>query len=156
MLQLTILGSNAASPAFNRHPTAQVLTLPYARFLIDCGEGTQMQLMRYRIKANRIARIFITHLHGDHYLGLVGLLSTMHLLKRTQDLHIHGPRELAEIIRVNLYHSQTVLNYPVHFHPVPLQGGEVIYDDGQYVVETLLMNHRIPCLGYSFREIPES
>lgn len=155
MLQLTILGTNAAGPAHKRHPTAQVLSLPYSHFLIDCGESTQIQMQRYKVKMNKIKTIFITHLHGDHYLGLIGLLSTMHLVKRTDPLDIYGPAGLAEIIRINFKYSDTRLSYPVFFHAVPDSPKEMIYDDGGFTVETIQMNHRIPCIGYLFREKPK-
>src|ERR1700753_1286437 len=98
MLALTILGNNSAIPAFGRNPTAQILQTPEETYLIDCGEGTQMQMARYKIRRSKISRIFISHLHGDHYFGLIGLLTSMSLLGRTQDLHLHAPKELEEII----------------------------------------------------------
>ncbi len=155
MFSLTILGISAATPAFSRHPTAQVLNLPHTRFLIDCGEGTQMQMQKHKVKINKIKHILITHLHGDHYLGLVGLLSTMHLQKRNQPLCIYGPRDLGEIIRLGLKVSNTQLSYPLDFFPVPDAPAEIFYEDEQMVVETLQMNHRIQCTGYLFREKPK-
>lgn len=123
--------------------------------MIDCGEGTQMQLLRYRIKHRNISQIFISHLHGDHYLGLIGLISSMHLVKRSDDLWIYGPRELAEVIRLNLKVSQTQLNYKLHFVEIPNKGGEIIYEDPSLTVETIAMNHRIQCTGFLFREKPK-
>ena len=96
--EVTILGSSSATPIYNRNPTAQLLNSNERFFLIDCGEGTQLQLLRYGIKAQRIDHIFISHLHGDHYLGLVGLLSSLHLNGRTKPIDIFGPPELKEII----------------------------------------------------------
>lgn len=155
MFDLTILGISAATPAFNRHPTAQVLNLPHARFLIDCGEGTQMQLQRFKIKLNKIKAIFISHLHGDHYLGLLGLLSTMHLQKRQQDMNLYGPRDLAEILRIGFKYSNTRLNYKINFFPLPPQGQEVFFEDDQVQVETIQMNHQIECMGFLFKEKPK-
>ncbi|MDX2306272.1 MAG: ribonuclease Z [Microscillaceae bacterium] len=152
MYELTILGISAATPAYARHPTAQVLTLPHTKFLIDCGEGTQMQMQRYKIKPNKIKTILITHLHGDHYLGLTGLLSTMHLQKRQQELNIFAPRELAEVIRLHLQLAKTRLNYKISFFPLPETGGEIFYEDDQIQVETILMTHRIHCMGFLFKE----
>lgn len=152
MYELTILGSSAAMPAYQRHPTSQLFALPHTRFLIDCGEGTQMQMQRYRVKPNRIKHIVVSHLHGDHYLGLVGLLSSMHLQKRQQPLNLFAPRELAEIIQVNLRYSGTYLSYKVNFHPLPKDSTEIFFEDEQVTVQTIPMNHRIQCNGFLFKE----
>ncbi len=152
MLELTILGTSAASPAYHRNTTAQVLALPHTRFLIDCGEGTQMQMQRFKVKINKLDAVFITHLHGDHYFGLMGLLSSMHLLKRQEVLKIYAPAQLAEIIRTSFKYSDTRLCYPIEFYPVPNIGKERIYEDGAFTVETIKMNHRIACTGYLFKE----
>src|SRR5277367_6902508 len=98
MFAVTILGNNSALPAFDRHPTAQVITMDEHIFLIDCGEGTQMQMTKYKIRRSKISHIFISHLHGDHYFGLIGLLTSMGLLGRIQDLHLYAPKELEEIL----------------------------------------------------------
>ena len=108
---LTILGCSSATPTSKRNPTAQLLNIAERFFLIDCGEATQIQLRRYKLKFQRINHIFISHLHGDHYLGLLGLLSSMHLLGRTTELHLYCPAELQEIIEVQYKHSETRLNY---------------------------------------------
>lgn len=155
MYSLTILGISAATPAYTRHPTAQVLHLPHTKFLIDCGEGTQMQMQRYKVKPNRIKNILISHLHGDHYLGLFGLISTMHLQKRQQELNIFAPAELSELISLHLKLGNTRLNYKVNFHPLPDEGQEIFYEDDQITVETILMDHRIRCMGFLFREKPK-
>ena len=118
MFALTILGNNSAIPAFDRNPTAQVLQTMEEIFLIDCGEGTQMQLAKYKIKRSRINHIFISHLHGDHYFGLIGLLTSMSLLNRTQDLHLHAPPELEQVINLQLDLADTHLSYTLHFHPL--------------------------------------
>ena len=152
MYELTVLGISAATPAYTRHPTAQVLALPHTKFLIDCGEGTQMQMQRYKVKPNKIKNILISHLHGDHYLGLTGLLSTMHLQKRQQELSIFAPRELSEVIRLHLRLAKTRLSYKIHFFPLPDIGGEVFYEDDQIQVETIKMIHRIQCMGFLFKE----
>jgi ribonuclease Z len=110
-LSLTILGNNSAIPAFGRNPTAQVLQLQDDYFLIDCGEGTQSQLSKYKIRRSKINNIFISHLHGDHYFGLIGLLTSMSLLSRTQDLHIYGPAQLEQIIKIQLDVADTKLSY---------------------------------------------
>lgn len=153
--ELTILGSSSATPTFNRHPTAQVLNIRERFFLIDCGEGTQTQLVRYKIKYNRIGHIFISHLHGDHYLGLMGLISTMHLQGRTAELHLYAQQELMDIIELQLRLSQTVLRYNLIFHPVKNYSGTIIHEDEDMMVSTIVLNHRIPCTGFLFREKPK-
>lgn len=151
---LKILGSNSAAPAFNRHPTSQLLHIQQDSFLIDCGEGTQMQLSKYKIKYTRIGHIFISHLHGDHYLGLVGLLSTMHLHKRTEDLYLYGPAGLAEILSLQFKYSDTRLNYKIHFRELEPKAA-IIYENDFLTVETIPLNHRIQCTGFLFKEKPK-
>ncbi|HQS51671.1 MAG TPA: MBL fold metallo-hydrolase, partial [Daejeonella sp.] len=115
--EVTILGSSSSTPIFNRNPSAQLLNVNEKYILIDCGEATQNQLLNFGLKANRIDQIFISHLHGDHYLGLVGLLSSLHLNGRTKPMDIFGPAELKEIIDLQFKHSQTILRYPINFRP---------------------------------------
>ena len=105
--ELTILGCSSATPTSTRNPTAQLLNIAERFFLIDCGEATQIQLRKFKLKFQRINHIFISHLHGDHYLGLIGLLSSMHLMGRTIELHLYCPAELQEIIEIQFKHSQT-------------------------------------------------
>ena len=150
--ELTILGCSSATPTSTRHPTAQLLNIAERFFLIDCGEGTQIQLRRFKIKFQRINHIFISHLHGDHYLGLVGLLSSMHLMGRTTDLEIYCPGELQEIVDVQLKYSQTQLNYRINYHPHTYENGLLIMEDHKVEVRTVVLNHRIPCCGFVFRE----
>lgn len=149
--ELTILGCSSAAPTSSRHPTAQVLNIHDSYLLIDCGEATQIQIRRYKIKIQRIDHIFISHLHGDHYLGLPGLIGTMHLLGRKKELHIYSPPGLKEIIDIHHHHSKTYLNYNLIFHELNEQP-QIIYQDHKFTVETILMNHRIPCYGFIFRE----
>ena len=150
MLALTILGNNSAIPAFDRNPTAQVLQTLDESYLIDCGEGTQMQMTRYKIRRSKIIRIFISHLHGDHYFGLIGLLTSMSLLNRTQDLHIHAPAALEEIINRQLNVADTRLSYLVFFHPLQQEG--LIADDKKVTVHCFTVKHRIECWGFLFRQ----
>lgn len=150
--EVTVLGSSSATPTATRHPTAQVLNLHERFFLLDCGEATQIQLRRYKFKIQRIDHIFISHLHGDHYLGLPGLLGTMHLLGRDKELHIYSPPGLKEIIDTNHYHSKTFLNYNLEFHVIESKSPARIYADDKLTVETIPMNHRVPCYGFLFRE----
>jgi ribonuclease Z len=150
--ELTILGSSSATPTSKRHPTAQLLNIAERFFLIDCGEATQIQLRRFKIRFQRINRIFISHLHGDHYLGLMGLLSSLHLLGRRSEMHIHCPAGLKTIIDLQLELSGTVLNYEILWHELNCEKAEVIFSDHLLTVETVILNHRIPCCGFIFRE----
>ncbi len=151
--RLTILGSSAATPTSLRHTTAQVLMHYNRLFLLDCAEGTQMQLRRLKLPMMRIAHIFISHLHGDHYLGLPGLLFSMHLLGRTQDLHVYAPPGLSAIIDMQFSISGMVPQYRTFFHEIR-EGRQRVYQDDFLEVETLAMDHRIPCYGFLFREKP--
>jgi ribonuclease Z len=150
--EVTILGSSSATPTSKRNPSAQLLNLADRYFLIDCGEGTQMQLRRYKIKFQRIAHIMISHLHGDHYYGLMGLLSSMHLLGRSTDLHLYGPSALKEIIDLQYKYSDTRLHYNLIFHPITPDKPALIFEDEKLTVHTIILNHRIACTGFLFRE----
>lgn len=150
--ELTILGSSSATPIFNRNPSSQALNANEKIFLIDCGEGTQSQLLRYGIKSQRIDHIFITHLHGDHYLGLVGLLSSLHLNGRIKPMHIYAPPGLQEIVELQFKHSQTILRYQIVFYSIQNITPEVIYENNELTVETIILSHRIPCTGFKFTE----
>ncbi|MEJ8802199.1 ribonuclease Z [Pontibacter sp. H249] len=150
--ELKILGSSSATPSANRHHTAQVLSIGNQHHLIDCGEGTQMQLMLYKIKHQRISNIYISHLHGDHYFGLAGLISTMHLQGRHAPLHLFGPPGLSEILSLQLKYSGTNLNYPLVFHELDTTCHKKIFEDKQLTVHSIPMEHRVPCCGFLFRE----
>src|SRR5277367_339142 len=127
--ELTILGCSSATPIFNRNPTAQALNINDRLYLIDCGEGTQQQMLRFEVKASRIDHIFISHLHGDHYLGLVGLLSSMHLNGRTKTLKLYCPPHLKEIIDLQFKYSDTELQYAIDFVPTHADRAEIILDN---------------------------
>jgi len=150
MLALTILGNNSAVPAFDRHPTSQVVTLDGDLFLVDCGEGTQIQMIKYKIRRSRISHIFISHLHGDHYFGLVGLINSFGLLNHLQDLHIYAPSPLQEIIEWQLKVASTTLPYKLFFHTISKE--EILVDEEKFVVKCFPTNHRIECYGFSFHE----
>jgi len=154
-IRVKILGSNSAAPAHRRNQTSQLVNVEGRFYLIDCGEGTQLQLKRFRIRAQRINNIFISHLHGDHYLGLMGLLSTMHLLGRKKALNLYGPQGLSEIITLQLKHSETVFNYELNFHPIDTKVNKVIHEDEFIRVHSIPLNHRIPCSGFLFEEKPK-
>jgi ribonuclease Z len=150
--ELTILGTNSAAPAHSRHQSAQILRVSNQTFLIDCGEGTQMQIGRYRLKLNRLKHIFISHLHGDHYLGLVGLLSTLHLRNRVDDLYIFGPAGLSDIITIHMKYTEMVLSYKIHFKVLDPNNSEILVDNDHIAVSSIPLDHRIPCTGFLFRE----
>lgn len=150
MLALTILGNNSAIPAFGRNPTAQILQNDDEAFLIDCGEGTQLQMSKYKIKKSKVSHIFISHLHGDHYFGLIGLLTSMSLLSRTQDLHLYGPALLEQIIQLQLDAADTTLCYKVYFHALGDEGP--IANTKRMSIECFKVKHRIDCWGFLFRE----
>src|SRR5215471_14082205 len=143
MFGVTILGNNSALPAYERHPTAQVVTLDEQLFLIDCGEGTQMQLSRYKIRRSRINHIFISHLHGDHYFGLPGLITSYGLLDRVHDLHVYAPLPLKTMLDFQLSISATQLPYTLHFHPLEDEG--ILISEEKFSVECFKVFHRIDC-----------
>lgn len=151
-IRVKILGSNSAAPAHRRHHTSQLVNIEGQYYLVDCGEATQLQLKRYKLRAQRIKNIFISHLHGDHYLGLMGLLSTMHLMGRKTPLNLYGPKGLAEIITLQLKYSETVFNYEVTFHEVDATVSKVIHEDDYVTVKSIPLNHRIACSGFLFEE----
>jgi len=150
LLTLTILGNNSAIPAFGRHPTAQLLQYEDFGMLIDCGEGTQMQLSKFKIRISKISHVFISHLHGDHYFGLIGLLTTMSLLNRKDELHIYGPAGLEDIINIHLKVADMSLGYPLEFHSITKEG--CIADNKKLTVSAFKVNHRIECWGFLFKE----
>lgn len=153
-MKLTILGCHAASLRWGAHPTSQVLELSGRTFLIDCGEATQMQLRRSKVKFSRIKHIFISHLHGDHYYGLIGLISTFELLGRKGEVTIYGPKGIKKIIQVQLELSEARVSYPLHFIELESDVSERIYEDDKIIVETIPLRHRIYCNGYLFRSKP--
>jgi ribonuclease Z len=150
MLAVTILGNNSALPMHDRHPTSQLVTNGEQLFLVDCGEGTQIQMNRFKIRRSRIHHIFISHLHGDHYFGLAGLLNSYSLTNRTDPIHLYGPEPLWEILQLQFKAASAILSYPLHFHPLGEAG--VLLDEKKITVESFLVHHRIPCWGFRFRE----
>jgi ribonuclease Z len=152
---LTILGSSGALPAIGRFPTSQYLTIQNRHFLIDCGEGAQMQLAKFQISIHKIDHIFISHLHGDHYLGLMPLLFSMHLNKRSSDLHLYSSKGLDEIITLQLNYSKSVLNYKIVFHAFDPSRIQQLFDDDALTVETIPLVHKLDCAGFIFKEKPK-
>ena len=149
---LTVLGSNAAIPANNRNLSAHLLNANERFFLIDCGQGTQFQLRKYHISYNRIKHVFISHLHGDHFFGLIGLLNSMHLLGRMEELHLYAPAMLNDIISIQLGASMTILNFPVIFHLLRFDQPDLLFEDGRLIVHSFPLHHTVPTCGFIFRE----
>lgn len=151
---LTILGSNSAVPAHNRYPTAQILQYHDKRMMIDCGEGTQFQLNRYKIKRSGLNHIFISHMHGDHYLGLVGLISTLRLNGRTDDLHIFGPAYLEKVLDIQLNFDDREWSFNYIFHVLEFGESKLILETAYLEVHTIPLDHKIECNGFLFKEKP--
>lgn len=151
-MKLTILGCYAATPRTITNPTSQVLEIKNRMFLIDCGEGTQVQLRKNKIKFSKINQVFISHLHGDHFFGLIGLISTFSLLGRTTDLHIYGPKGIKEIILLQLRLSNSWTNYDLYFHELELEVSETIFEDDKVLVTTIPLKHRVYTNGFLFQE----
>lgn len=151
-MKLTILGCYSATPRTNTNPTSQVLDIKNHVFLIDCGEGTQVELRRNKIKFNRIKHIFISHLHGDHFFGLVGLISTFRLLTREVDLHIYGPKGIKEIIILQMKLADSWTNYKLIFHELTSKESKLIFEDDKVEVHTVPLNHRVYTNGFLFKE----
>lgn len=151
-MKLTILGCHSATPSLNANPTSQVLEIKNNMFLIDCGEGTQVELRRNKVKFSRIKHIFISHLHGDHYLGLTGLVSTFGLLTRETELHIYAPKGLKEVVTLQMKLSDTWTSYRLIFHELSSKSSELIYEDDKVEVYTIPLKHRIYTNGFLFKE----
>lgn len=151
-MKLTILGCHSATPRTNTNPTSQVLEIKNHMFLIDCGEGTQVELRRNKVKFSRIKHIFISHLHGDHFFGLIGLISTFQLLTRETELHIYGPKGIKEIILLQLKLSESWMSYPIFFHELTSKTSELIFEDDKVEVHTIPLKHRVYTNGFLFKE----
>lgn len=152
---VNILGSGAAIPTTDRNPTAHLVEVRNRMLLLDCGEGTQMQLRKSSFRIQKISHIFISHLHGDHYFGLIGLLNTMHLLGRTQPIDLYGIQPLIQLIDLQLELSGTTLAYPLLFHPFETELPSIIVDNTEFSVSTIPLNHRVPTCGFLISEKPE-
>jgi ribonuclease Z len=151
-LKIKILGCYAATPRTITNPTSQVLEIKSHMFLIDCGEGTQVQLRKHKIKFSQIEHIFISHLHGDHFFGLIGLISTFMLLGREKELHIYGPKGIKEAILLLLKLGNAYTSYNLFFHELTSKESEVIYEDERVKVTTIPLKHRVYTNGYLFEE----
>lgn len=151
-MKLTILGCYSATPRAFTNPTAQVLDIKGNLFLIDCGEGTQVQLRKFKVKFSRIKHVFISHLHGDHFFGLIGLISTFRLLGREADLHIYGPKGLKDVIMLQLKLGNSYGGYNLVFHELESKASELIYEDDKVTVHTIPLDHRVYTNGFLFKE----
>ena len=151
-MKVTILGCYAATPRTLTHPTSQVLEIKNHLFLIDCGEGTQVQLRKQKVRFSKINHIFISHLHGDHFFGLPGLVATFRLLGRVNPLHIYGLKGMKEAVTLLLKLGDSWTNYPLHFHELSSQAPEVVFEDKKVTVTTIPLDHRVYTNGFLFRE----
>lgn len=151
-MKLTILGCYSATPRAFTNPTSQVLDIKGNLFLIDCGEGTQIQLRKFKVKFARIKHIFISHLHGDHFYGLIGLISTFMLLGREAELHIYGPKGIKEAIELLLRLSKSYSKFPIIFHELTSTDSELIFEDENVKVSTIPLDHRVYTNGFLFQE----
>lgn len=149
---VTILGSGSALPTYQNSPSGQLLTLGDKSFLIDCGEGVQLTMRQMAVKTGRLYSVFISHLHGDHCFGLIGLISTLSMMHRLQPLHIYAHADLEKLLRPMLdYHCQE-LSFEVVFHPINPRKQEVIFEDRTVLVETIPLKHKVPTCGFLFTE----
>jgi len=151
-LKLTILGCHSATPRTFAHPTSQVLEINNHFFLIDCGEGTQTQLRKFKVKFSKIKHVFISHLHGDHFFGLIGLISTFGMLNRQTELHIFAPKGAEEIINLQLKLTKSWVQYPLYFHELKSKESELIFENDKVTVYTIPLKHRIYTNGFLFKE----
>jgi ribonuclease Z len=151
---LTILGCGSALPTKNHFPTSQILEMRDKQYMIDCGEGTQIRMRQMGIHTNRLGHIFISHLHGDHCFGLIGLISSFGMLNRTAELHIHAPAELEEIMQPQLKFFCEELPFNVIFHPINPRKHELIFEDRTVQVYSIPLKHRVPTCGFLFEEKP--
>jgi len=149
---LTILGCGSALPTKKNFPSAQILEIRDKQYLIDCGEGTQIRMRQMGVKTARLGHIFVSHLHGDHCFGLIGLISSFGMLNRTADLHIHAQPDLEKILKSQLMYFCQDLPFDVIFHNINPRKNELIYEDRSIQVFTIPLKHRVPCCGFLFEE----
>ncbi|NRB47092.1 MAG: ribonuclease Z [Saprospiraceae bacterium] len=154
--EVQLLGTNSALPAFGRHPTSQILTIQKYKYLIDCGEGTQMRFQKFGVKPGRMNQIFISHLHGDHFYGLIGLLTTLGLIGRKRPLDIFAPEGLEEIIRVQTKYAGGDPPFTIRFHVTDTEKHQLIFENNQITVHSIPLDHRVPTSGFLFKEKPKA
>lgn len=153
--RIKILGNNSAIPAFGRNPSAQLVILHNQYLLIDCGEGTLSSLLNLKINFNKINHIFISHLHGDHYYGIMGLISSMQLYGRKKSLNVYAPPLLEDIIHLNLKASDTTLNFDITFHTYETETNQILLDHKYFTVASFPLEHRVVCYGFVIKEKPK-
>lgn len=149
---VTILGSSSASPTTRRNTSSQLVNFYQRYYLVDCGEGTQIQLRRNRLKFSKINHIFISHLHGDHFFGLVGLISSLNLFGRIKDLHIYADPRIKDIIDIQLEISETSLQFKIIYHPLNIEEKQLIFEDKKLEIYSFPLDHRVPTCGFFFQE----
>ena len=152
--EVTILGCGSAKPSTRHFPSAQIINFRDKLFLVDCGEGTQMQMCRNHVRFTRMNNIFISHLHGDHCFGLIGLLSSLELLGRTAEMHIYAPGQLEKILFNDIAFFNRGMSYKITFHPVDTEKNKLLYEDNSLQVYSIPLDHRVPCSGFLFVEKP--
>lgn len=152
--EVTILGCGSAKPSTRHFPSAQIINFRDKLFLVDCGEGTQMQMCRNHVRFTRMNNIFISHLHGDHCFGLIGLLSSLELLGRTAEMHIYAPGQLEKILFNDIAFFNRGMSYKITFHPVDTEKNKLLYEDNSLQVYSVPLDHRVPCSGFLFVEKP--
>lgn len=152
-MELTILGNSSATPTITRNQTSQVLSYQGRNYLLDCGEGAQAQMLRLGVNQNRIRQVFISHLHPDHFTGLIGFITTQNLRHREQPLEIFAPKGMEAIIRTQLYHSNAHLHFDLFFHELSeIPDNTLLFEDDHLQVHVYHLDHRIPCFGFIFEE----
>lgn len=152
--KIHILGCGSALPTKRHNPSSQVIDVRGKLFMVDCGEGTQAQIRRSRLSFTKLYAVFISHLHGDHVLGLIGMISTFGLQGRTAPLHVYAPAAYSQLLQMELEMFCSTLDYEIIFHPVDTTKQQIIYEDRSLTVETIPLHHRMPCSGFIFREKP--
>lgn len=156
MIEIKILGTGSSTPSLLRNPSGISIVFPHKQILLDCGENTQIQMLKYGVRKSKLDMILISHLHPDHYLGIFSLLNSMNTNKRTAPLDLFAPADLADVLKLNFKVSQAVLNYTIHFHALPIDEEKIIYEDDYITIENILLKHRItPCNGFLFKEKKE-
>ena len=153
--KIHILGCGSALPTLSHYASSQVVEIREKLFMVDCGEGTQMQLRRNKIRFTKLQAVFISHLHGDHCFGLIGMISTFGMLGRTAHFHVYAPEALGPILQIQLDFFCKGLGFEVKFHPIDTTRKIVIYEDRSLTVETIPLEHRTPTCGFLFREKPK-